>query len=100
MGRALESFRKKVQAHLDSLPHGGIGAFCEDVGVSRTAIQGWQKGAAPSLDIIERVAEQMKIDPWDLIRPTGVAPSAPEITLADIMAELKKIERAMSKKTH
>lgn len=71
MNKTLELFRKRLLERLT--PHGAVAEFCRISGISRSSVQRWEEGAAPTLDLLEPIARGLGTTPWELLKPEAAA---------------------------
>lgn len=57
--------------------------FAEEVNLSIRGYQLYEQGeSAPTPEILDRFAEKLRCEPWDLLKPQSAAPSQPEFAAA------------------
>lgn len=72
MHKSSQALQKKLSEALS--PHGSIGDFVKKTGFSRSGVEKWRDGeSSPSIENLEKIAEALETDPWDLIKPANAS---------------------------
>lgn len=70
MSKASEIFASSLNRELSG--YGSIAKFCRDTGFSRNAVEAWLSGdSSPTVANLDRIAEALDLEPWELIKPEG-----------------------------
>ena len=87
MGKASESFKKRIAAATG--PHGALSDFCRKTGLGRNTVERWIfEGVSPTLENLERAAEGMGMQAWELIKPEDAQATQPRFELWEAWAML------------
>lgn len=77
MGRASDAFLARIRTALE--PRGAVAEFCRKTGFARGSVLNWlEKGQSPNVENLDRIAEFLKVEPWELIKDPDDAPKAPK----------------------
>jgi transcriptional regulator with XRE-family HTH domain len=88
MANSFDTFRTRVSKMLES--RGAKAELCRKTGIPRSALDRWLNGEnEPSMSNLDRIAEALGFEPWQLIQGTEpVRPALPEGVRQAIREEL------------
>lgn len=94
MTKATETLAKYLKKALDK--HGAKAELARKSGVHPNSIDSYvDLKTSPTLEQIERMANALGVQPWELIRPNGASPTAEfSPALIDLMRRIAKLSPA------
>jgi transcriptional regulator with XRE-family HTH domain len=82
MSKAPEVLRKRIAALYSDF--GRIAEVVRKTGLSRRVLEKWRDGeSSPSIENLERLADALGVQPWELIKPDGAQPTKQEVPLPE-----------------
>ena len=96
VSKSWDLLRKRMNEKL--APHGAVSEFCRVTGFSRQGVDKWLGGETiPSMDKIDKIAEALGLQPWELIKPQGADSLVPDIK-REFIQEILQLDDVTSAK--